>query len=170
MTFPDPQTWTPYKTEKPATAGVYHWRVPLAQYEGLSLTFYAHMRMRGNGYAPDVLSPVFDHWDGYRVTVPAGTEWREVENPPEITKYQERGLTVVGVKNAPCPFCGDFPTWKAARRSGNGIIVSSNYQANTWWLECCSWARTPHFTDPRKLSEARNKLIGSSALQKKEKC
>ncbi len=59
--------WTLYSERRPDKAGVYEWRVPSKAVPGAVLIVAAHMRMRGAGFS-QVLSPSFDHWDGYRVT------------------------------------------------------------------------------------------------------
>lgn len=154
------EPWIAYADRKPDKAGVYQWRVPSKRVPGLIVTFFAHMLERNAGYSR-VLSPTFDHWDGYNLHVPKGTEWREAAEPPETKPHQSTGLCVDGVDNAPCPFCKAFPRWKAVEKSNNGgmFIGSDPHEFNTWWLECCAWAKTPHFDDPRKLAVARNALI-----------
>lgn len=153
--------WTPYAETRPEAAGAYQWRVPSRACSGLVVTFFAHMRMRGAGYR-DVLSPVFDYWDGYRVIVPAGTEWRAAENPPECKGHDEVGVVPEGVDHAPCPFCRRVPTIKGLRRGydGRGVVVGAGpHEWNDWWLECCQWAGRPSYADPRRLADVRNDLL-----------
>lgn len=143
-------SWKPYIESPPAAAGVYEWRVPSVAVPGLVVTFAANMRMRGAGFR-DVLSPSFDTWDGYRVLVPGGTEWRECE-PMELRPHAVARLGVEGLQFVACPYCGNVPSLHGLIRSSGGVSMSSDpHRFNSWWLECCPWGNTPELHDPREI-------------------
>jgi hypothetical protein len=151
--------WREYSEIKPPEAGVYEWSVPSRTCEGMRVIVLAHHRKRGAGHR-SVLSPVFDYWDGYRVHVPKGTLWRETTEGADIKWYQQRLIGIDGLDFAPCPFCGEIPRLKGNITSGNGVILSDDpHRINSWWLECCAWAKTPHYSDPRELEKARHAKI-----------
>lgn len=155
----DQIVWTKYEERRPEVAGPYLWQVPSVRVPGLTVEFVAHMRKRGAGYR-DVLSPSFDHWDGYQVHVPVGTLWTATAL---VCKEHETrvGLTLPNIELKTCPFCRRVPTWHGTEQSrGGGVYIGSDpHQFNSWWLECCSWARTPHFDDPRELAKQRNEML-----------
>lgn len=155
-----PGPWREYGAEKPTAAGVYEWRVPSARVAGLTVRCLAHFEMRNAGYQK-VLSPAFDYWDGYRLHVPAGTEWREAAEGHGLKQYEQRFVCAEGVELEPCPFCRQVPKLVGIERaSGGGVYCSSDaHRYNSFWLECCSWAKSPHFSDPRKLAEARHAAL-----------
>lgn len=152
--------WINYAEHKPDAAGVYQWRVPSLPCEGMFVTFFCHMRERGAG-CKSVLSPLFDYWDGYRVIVPDGTQWRTVEAPPEIKWSQYADVTPENVALDPCPFCRRVPAWHGEWRASDGglFVAGEPYRFNEWRVGCCAWARSPRFSDPRKLAEARRNLL-----------
>lgn len=153
--------WISYAERQPDQRGVYEWRVPSRNVPGVVVRFFAHMRMRGNGYNPDCLSPLFDHWDGYRVTVPAGTEWREAVDPPACKEYEYKGLSVEGLELDPCPFCRRIPAVHANNTSPSGgvLVCGEPHRYNKWWLKCCGWTGSPSFKDPRELAAARHAAL-----------
>lgn len=146
-----------YETQRPPAAGLYEWRVPSTAVPGLIIRCVAEYRIRGAGYT-DVLSPAFDHWDGYRVIVPHGIGWRQTmhENPIQV-------LEVEGVFVAPCPFCEQAPKWSAHAASmyGGFMICPEPHRLNYWQLSCCDWGRTPPFRDPRELCRVRDAAFAS---------
>lgn len=153
--------WVRYADNAPQSVGIYEWRVPSKAIDGLTIVFSAHMRERSAGDI-NCISPAFDYWDGYRVTVPPMTQWREMDSPPDIKPYDYKLLVVEGVENLPCPFCHKTPKWRAIQKSGRGVMVGGKpHEFNTWWLECCRFATTPHVADPRKLSEQRNTMLSA---------
>jgi len=154
--------WIKYSEQKPTNEGPYEWRVPSTAVPGLIVTCVAHMRKRGAGYT-EVISPVFDYWDGYRVHVPDGTEWREVSDIKKTQWHEITSIAAEGVVNVPCPFCGMEPSWEAhiASMSGGYVIGSDPHRLNEWKLNCCTWAKTPRFRDPRELSEKRNAMLAA---------
>ncbi|MGY8624293.1 hypothetical protein [Chromobacterium violaceum] len=153
-------SWIKYSEHRPAATGEYLWRMPSKVCKGLFVIAKRKFRKRGAGYE-DVLSPDFDYWDGYRVTVPANLEWMDV--PPE---HQAADNLIIpeGVSLAVCPFCGKEPRWHAMQYSGGSFgIRPSPSVLNTWWTKCCAWAGEVKCGDPRKLAETRNALLGKEA-------
>ncbi len=156
--------WMDYASKQPPAAGVYEWRVPSRTCKGLVVRVLAHHRTRGAGYR-NVLSPVFDHWDGYNVTVPAGTQWRAAPEGTSLQTYEQRLVCAEDVEFCACPYCRQVPRLHGVERaSGGGLIVGSDaHRFNSWWLECCAWARTPRYDDPRELASARASLLAKGA-------
>lgn len=153
--------WTLYANSRPASEGVYKWRVMSRSCKGLAIQFLAHMRSRGAGFST-VISPSFDHWDGYRVLVPVGLYWRPVAGAPAIKDHQELITCVEGVELAPCPFCKQIPHLTGLQRGLHGVTVgAAPYNFNDWWAKCCDWAAPVHFSDPRELAKARAKLLSA---------
>jgi hypothetical protein len=156
--------WIDYSVTPPA-AGVYEWSVPLVVAPDMTVTVLAHMRKRGAAYR-EIISPAFDYWDGYyRVTVPAGTHWRPATAvPDDFPTYRETIIGVVGCEFDKCPFCHQVPRLVGVQRSGNGVSIGAHpHEFNTWWLECCSWAKSPHMKTPRALAESRHALLAAEA-------
>lgn len=155
--------WVPYSEErKPKSAGVYEFRVPSASIPGMIVVVAAHMRVRCVGWKNvEVLSPPFDHWNGYSLQVPVGIEWRDATRDHNVKhELDVVVLSIEGHELLPCPFCGEIPTWVACQKSGGGMVVCpSPEQLNQWWLKCCNWAKSPHSHDPRKLVNERNALL-----------
>ncbi|NDO80424.1 hypothetical protein CJP72_06425 [Citrobacter sp. NCU1] len=60
--------WINYSDRKPESAGMYLWRMKSRVVEGVFVIARKKFRLRGAGYH-NVLSPEFDHWDGYSVNV-----------------------------------------------------------------------------------------------------
>lgn len=152
--------WISYAQEQPAEKGVYEWRVPSTAVPGLIVTCFAHMRERGAGYR-DVISPVFDHWDGYNVLVPKGLQWRKTDQHANLKWHVVTEPQPEGVENDPCPYCQTIPLWQSIIGSpSGGVALSSDpHRANRWWLECCQWSLTPRFADPRTLANQRNEML-----------
>lgn len=155
--------WNNYSETKPEAEGVYEWRVPSRRVSGLIVTFLAWMEMRNAGYSQQ-LAPSFSHWDGYRLTIPAGVQWRRAAADAVCKTHEYKAVAVEGVTNCACPFCGKSPSLRGAEFSLHGgvFVGSAPYDFNSWQLECCSWARTPRLEDPRELYLARNAAIGPS--------
>lgn len=164
------ESWKPYATDRPSLAGVYEWRVPSIAVPGMTVRFAAHMRTRGAGWG-SVLSPAFDYWDGYKIIVPEGTEWRPMTNPPTIRDHDYHDVRPEFVAFRPCPFCQKVPTLRGLATSGDGVYVGGKpHEFNRWWTECCEWARSPRFSDPRELCKTHNSLITSTlSAQESEK-
>lgn len=156
--------WNAYSDLRPEEAGVYEWRMPSVAVEGLHVRAIAHFRKRGAGLK-DVLSPVFDRWDGYRVHTPAGLQWRDVAQAVELGPC-DCIVTPELDEPAPCPFCGQVPEWKSYQYANSGgIVVSSDpHRRNAWRLECCRWAQTPRFSDPRDLIAERERRLSQFAI------
>lgn len=142
-----------YRKEKPPAAGWYVWRLPHNFLREVYLIFLAEYRIRGAGYT-DVLSPEFDHWDGYNVLIPKGKiEWAEYTGKPP--KIGHGLLEVVGAINAPCPFCKKVPKWRFGNRSTPNA-------ANSFYLECCDWVNGSKIRmgNPLDLARKRNDVLG----------
>lgn len=154
--------WTDYAEKKPPVAGPYEWQVPSKAVKGMTVRVLAHFRERGAGYT-EVLSPEFDYWDGYRVHVPAGTQWRAAPEGTDLKPYKQELLCVEGLDFVPCPYCQRKPRLNGVRRASDGgvVITGDAHEFNSWWLECCTWAHTPRFADPRELEATRSKTIAA---------
>lgn len=152
--------WTDYAEQQPLDAGPYEWQVPSTAVKGMTVRVLAHFRKRGAGYK-DVLSPEFDHWDGYRVHVPTGTKWRPVPEGTELKQYEQKLVCVEGLDFVPCPYCNRKPRLNGVRRASDGgvVITGDAHTFNSWWLECCSWTHTPRYSDPRELENARSAVL-----------
>lgn len=112
-----------YCEVKPEIAGVYIWRRTLES--GLVINFKAKFRQRGAGFKT-VLSPEFDHWDGYRVTVPKNVEWRNVEE-------NDNEVNIENAEIKCCPFCNSQPTLSAKSE----YIGSTPMNARLFQIKCC---------------------------------
>lgn len=142
-----------YREEKPPAAGWYVWRLPHKFIEGVTLIFLAKYRKRGAGFE-SVLSPEFDHWNGYRVLLPKGSiEWAEYTGEPPKPGCEL--LEVVGVENVDCPFCKNKPKWRYSGR----YICAGPTNTDSYRLECCQWANTVRMENPIALAEKRNALL-----------
>lgn len=150
------EDWRSYSDCKPDAEGTYEWRVPSRRVDGLVVRFLAVMKMRNAGYE-EKLAPSFAYWDGYRLNIPANTEWRP--SSEVVKSYDTKLVAVEDVSNCECPFCGKEPTFKGVEESmmSRGVFVgSAPYDYNRWWLECCSYANSPQSPDPRTLAKFRN--------------
>lgn len=152
--------WREYADTPPKSEGVYEWQVKSVACSQMVVRVLAHFRKRGAGYR-DVLSPEFGHWDGYKIIVPSGTRWREPTTSVDLPKYRQELICVEGLDPSPCPFCRRQPKVKGVQRAmGGGIVISGDaHTFNSWWYECCSWAKSPHFSDPRELEGARRAAL-----------
>jgi hypothetical protein len=144
-----------YRANKPPAAGWYIWRLPHKSIDGLVVIFLAEYRLRGAGHK-NVLSPDFDHWDGYQVLLPKGPiEWAEYGG--EKPKPGKELLDLVGVKNTECPFCKKEPAWRYRGR----FIGSGPTNTEYFYLECCNWFNGfgSRMADPVKLANKRNEAL-----------
>lgn len=157
--------WRDYAVEKPPAEGIYEWRVPSFAVSGLIVRSLAHNRTRGAGHK-DAISPAFDYWDGYNLHVPPGTQWREPPEGVKLERYEQRLVCAEGVEFEPCPFCKNEPKLKGYVRASNGgaVVTSDAHRINHWWLECCAWARSPYYSDPRVLAETRKALLSKAVF------
>lgn len=153
--------WADYSVIKPSKAGPYEWQVPSVSCKGMIVRVLANFRERGAGYTT-ALSPEFDYWDGYRLHVPEGTMWRAAQPGTTLGRYRQELICVEGLELSPCPFCRSTPRLKGVQKQGRGIISADAHTFNSWWLECCSWAKTPHFDDPRRLEAARRSALAEA--------
>lgn len=160
--------WINYAETRPAKAGVYEWRLPSLALPGEFVIFHAHMRLRGNGYSDPILSPSFDSWDGYRVSVPEGTQWREADPAVKCEWHQTTGLLLEGLTFAPCLYCDAEPRldgYQAAQFGG--VVGCPNPQnLNRWRLKCCAWGSTPTLLDPREIERIRRAAISKATAEK----
>lgn len=152
--------WTKYADRQPQFPGVYEWRIPSASVPGAIITFRGHVGLRIAGFQ-EVLAPKFAHWDGWQLVVPENTEWRPSASSAPLDLYCFDDLSIGGVENVACPFCGKVPRWAAIERSPDGGVMVGGmpHLYNSWWLECCQWGSTPHLSDPRELSAFRNRAL-----------
>lgn len=151
--------WTNYCDKKP-DAGLYEWRIPSVSLPGEHIIVASMMRLRGSGWSDPVLSPGFDYWDGWKVTVPAGLQWRDASDPNRKVVHADL-ICVEGLEHAECLYCGKVPTLKGCMRtSQGGVLVNGDpWRFNRWWLECCRWGGTPHLEDPRDIERIRREAI-----------
>jgi hypothetical protein len=158
-----PYALTHYAVEKPPAEGIYEWRVPSVGVSGLVVRSLAHHRRRGAGHQ-DAISPEFDYWDGYSLHVPTGTQWREPPEGAELGRYEQRFICAEGIGLDLCPFCKNTPKLKGYVRASDGgaVITGDAHRINSWWLECCAWAKSPHYPDPRILAETRRALLSKA--------
>lgn len=156
-----PAPWINYTEQRPLAAGAYRWRLESVVIHGMFVTFVAHMRIRGAGHE-DVLSPLFDHWDGYRVSVPAGVQWQALraEDPQDVLWHRVAGVEVEGLSPLPCPYCNKVPVWDALMRyDGGGVNLTEPYRFNNWRLACCGWGSTPALKSPVDLVKRRDSVL-----------
>jgi len=161
--FDPSREWIAYDERRPDAEGVYEWRVPSRVFPDMITQFCAHMRERGAGYST-VLSPTFDHWDGYRVSVPIGTLWRATSDHGDLKRHDNSPPSIVGHDVAPCRFCGTVHLLEGWTRClGGGLLVGADpHEYNDWELKTCAWARAPRFKDPRALIAAWNERHSDS--------
>jgi len=159
--------WIAYAEQRPDKAGVYQWQMPSVACEGLIVTVFAHYRKRGAGYK-HVLSPQFDYWDGYRVLVPEGLQWRRTDQFQDIRECDTTDPVPEGVELEPCPFCKAVPKWRSRQTGscGRGVVVCGPaHRHNSWNTECCAWTASPRFKDPRDLAAHRLALLYAAAVE-----
>jgi len=132
-------TWTKYEDVKPPE-GRYWFRVDPSYYNrwgGRQVEFASLMRERGAG-GQRVISPDFDHWDGYRVHVPRGIEWAPITDQ-EILDYKhphsldKEFFKVPDLDLKPCPFCGRAPKVDWHGR----YITAPIWHVEMFSIRCC---------------------------------
>lgn len=159
--LPLPAPWITYAEQRPTAAGAYRWRLESVVVPGMFVTFVAHMRERGAGHQ-NVLSPLFDHWDGYRVHVPAGLQWQALrqEDPQDVEWCRVAGVEVEGLSPLPCPYCNKVPKWDALLRyDGGGVGLTDPHKFNNWKLACCAWGSSPVYKSPIELVKRRDSVL-----------
>lgn len=157
--------WIAAAERMPTEEGHYEWRVPSKAVPGEVMVVIAPMRWRGAGYTK-VLSPSFDHWDGYRVSIPEDIAWRELPSTDEKRSDVSELVDIEGIENAPCPFCQAIPQWKASRVTRGGYTFNPDPEdLNCFSLSCCDWAKTPEYGNPRELAEQRNAMLSAALRQ-----
>lgn len=154
-------TWISYDEQAPTEVGFYEWRQE--HKKGFVQIFCAKMRMRGNGYQSDVLSPEFDYWDGGRVHVPKGLQWRVPQDLAEAeTSAKKRAVVIEGLTLRDCPFCGTAPAVFGSQcgkpGGGGGVTIApAPENFNTWRVrQCCSLIGINGFASPESLGKAWN--------------
>ena len=144
--------WVKYSERKPEAAGTYLWRMDSRAVKGLTIIARAKFRLRGAGYE-DVLSPEFDHWDGYSVTVPGELQWAE----------DDASLPAIYFEGLPdaieCPFCKKRPVIKAHEWNQGCRVNPEPYILNHFKLQCCGWIAAVNFDHPARAIEAWNEKL-----------
>lgn len=159
--LPEPAPWINYAEQRPKVAGAYRWRLESVVEPGMFVTFVAHMRERGAGHQ-NVISPLFDYWDGYRVHVPAGLHWQALrpEDPQDVEWCRVAGVEVEGLSPLPCPYCNKVPKWDALLRyDGGGVGLTDPHKFNNWKLACCAWGSSPAYKSPIELVKRRDAVL-----------
>lgn len=145
-----------YYETKPKKEGYYIWRVAHKRNPDIIITFITQYRLRGAGYQ-NILSPEFDYWDGYRIILPKQIEWDYYkETPPGC--YRD----VIDINNlfktiTPCPFCKEVPKLVYSPNHIGGTAIDAEY----WYTECCSWTKSPRYSNPIELITKRENLLKS---------
>lgn len=155
-------SWINFSDKKPPE-GLYEWRIPSVSLPGEFVIVAAMMRERGTGF-DKVLSPSFDHWDGYRVIVPAKLQWRATSRVGRVIHADLIG--VEGLEFDPCIYCEKTPVLHGCQRGSDGrgvIICGDPWRFNSWWLDCCRWGSTPHIKDPRDIFSIRRAALERAA-------
>jgi hypothetical protein len=145
-------SWKTFPTDIPLVEQQVRWRIPLSSDPKTFTTFIAWMRKRGAGYS-DVISPTFDHWDGYRVLVPT-CEWQPCDQIPNLKTYEYTDIQIEGITLDPCPFCQQIPTWDFY----SDYILAAPFSSVRWSLRCCAWSRSPQ-GPPREIAGRRHELL-----------
>lgn len=154
-----PRQWINYAEQRPESAGAYRWRLPSVAVPGMFVTFIAHMRTRGAGHQ-NVISPLFDYWDGYRLFLPIGTQWQALDEPIKLEWHKVTDVAVEGLEPSPCPYCEKVPVIKGIERHmGGGCNISDPHKFNSWNLSCCGWGDSPTYKDPRELVARRESVL-----------
>lgn len=152
-------TWINYAEQRPKAAGAYRWRLPSLAVPGLFVIFTAHMRERGAGHER-VLSPMFDYWDGYRILLPEGVQWQELDSPSTCARHEVKDVAIEGLEIRECPYCLKAPKLDGVLRyNGGGVGLSEPNKFNSWQLKCCTWGQTPTYADPRELVASRERVL-----------
>lgn len=156
--------WTNYADARPEADRLIEWRMPHLSLEGAFVLVLAKMRLRGAGYE-STYSPPFDYWDGYRLHVPKGLQWRYSDADSEFENGDRLHLVgIEGLTHCECPYCGKLPKLKAIDRSSGGVAINPDpNRLNMWWLECCAWGKTPSYADPRQLEADRRAGFAKAA-------
>ena len=145
--------WIDFAKDRPEK-GLVEWRIPSVAIPGMVVIVAAHMRVRGAGFVT-VLSPIFDYWDGYRVHVPRGLQWRKA-GLHDIRTCDEKVIEIEGLDIAPCIYCGRVPSIKTYDQR-------SPHQSGAWRFQCCDWGNTPSMKDPREIEKVRRAAFSTAA-------
>lgn len=101
------ENWTLWAERRPEdTKALYRWRIPACKILGMDLRpeWSDKLRFVGMGYGDPEWWPPFSNWDGYRRTLPAGTEWRLAAEHEAEDDIFWGGLDLL-----PSPFTGKPP-------------------------------------------------------------
>lgn len=149
--------WVNYSERKPESAGVYLWRMGSRVAKGITVIARAKFRLRGAGY-DNVLSPEFDHWNGYSVLVPKELQWAE----------DDASLPDISFENLPdareCPFCNRKPTIKAFEWNQGCRLSPEPYILNKFQLKCCGWIAAVTFDHPVTAIESWNSKLADRTV------
>jgi len=147
--------WINYAERRPDQESFYEWRMPSVALPSEIVRVKAMNRQRGAGFER-VLSPQFDYWDGYRVHVPAGLQWRELSEPvpARIRTCDQYDYEVEGIALCACPFCKRVPSLEFGLQylGGGESWVTNPHTANRFRLECCGWIRSARYNTPQELA------------------
>ncbi|HDL7100160.1 TPA: hypothetical protein PXM79_002951 [Yersinia enterocolitica] len=146
--------WINYSERRPETAGVYLWRMSSQAVKGINVIARKKFRLRGAGYQ-DVLSPEFDYWNGYSLTVPSELQWaKDDDSVPDISfEFLPEAKE--------CPFCKQKPTIKAFEWNNGCRVNPEPYILNKFKIKCCGWIAAVTFDSPVVAIESWNsKLTG----------
>lgn len=148
------ESWIPWSVKQPENPGMYWWRLQSAVLPELTLIFAASLKTC-NG----VTVPPFYHWNEWKAVVPP-CEWKPAPEVP-VSSHGEYSLSIENLEFQRCPFCGKIPTLNGYRWAADGgvIITASPQDYNCWWLQCCEWAGSPKYEDPRELERIRREAF-----------
>lgn len=144
--------WFNYSERKPDSAGVYLWRMKSRAVEGVFVIARKKFRLRGAGYQ-NVLSPEFDYWNGYSVSVPAELQWAEDDSTIPDISFEELPDAVE------CPFCKQKPAIKAFEWNQGCRINPEPYILNKFQIKCCGWIAPATFDSPITAIESWNSKL-----------
>jgi hypothetical protein len=143
--------WKNFSGERPGL-GVYWFRIPPFNFnnESVSIEFVMKTSLHGMGHSTPEIWPGFSSWNGYRRSVPSGTQWKECE------KGEKDGLFIITSANFnECPFCGKHVLLSYAPR----WIGAPPFKAEYYSIQCsgCGIPRINRFTSILRAEAAWNR-------------
>lgn len=144
--------WIKYSERKPDARGVYLWRMASRTVKGINVISRSEFRLRGAGHE-NVLSPSFDYWNGYSLTVPGELQWREDDGLLPDISFEFLP------KISECPFCKNTPSIKAFEWNNGCRLSPEPYILNQFQLKCCKWIAKVTFDSPVKAIEEWNAIV-----------